>query len=1124
MPKRNDLRKILIIGAGPIIIGQACEFDYSGTQACKALKEEGFEVILINSNPATIMTDPEFADKTYIEPITVECVRKIIQKERPDAILPTMGGQTSLNTAVALAKDGTLDKYNVELIGAKLEAIEVAEDREKFKNLMDSIGLKTPKSRIATTIHEGHKIAEEIGYPIIVRPAFTLGGYGGGIAYNIEELDGILVKGLNASPVKQVLVEQSVIGWKEIEFEVMRDLNDNVVIICTIENFDPMGVHTGDSITVAPTQTLTDKEFQALRDASKKIIRAVGVETGGSNIQFALNPSNGEILVIEMNPRVSRSSALASKATGFPIAKIAAKLAVGYTLDEIPNDITKKTMASFEPSIDYVVTKIPRFAFEKFPETKDLLGTQMKSVGETMAIGRTFQESFQKALRGLESKGPIGFYNKEFMNLIQSKKLSSEDLLAYREKTKREISQPSSQRIYKLYNAFYLGLTVNEVHDLTKIDKWFLNHLERIVTMSKQLQELVINEFALLQASGSIDKISTERFLEIVISPEKLLSYKKAGFSDKQISLLISTCIKTTKKQIRKLREKYRIRPVYKTIDTCAGEFESFTPYYYSSYEQEDEIMPSDKEKVFILGGGPNRIGQGIEFDYCCVQASQALREAGFETVMINNNPETVSTDYDISDRLYFEPITVEDVLEIWNKEKSIGSKLKGVIVHMGGQTPLNICDSLEAEGVTIIGTQPASIDLAEDRDSFGKLLNELGLKQTSNAIAKSYEETQKLCQEIGYPVVLRPSYVLGGRGMDIVYSDKEVSSWLQRTMLESEQFPVLIDKFLDEATEIDVDAIADGNDCVIAGIMEHIEYAGIHSGDSACVFPPQNLSTNIINKITQATKDLAQALKVIGLMNMQFAVKDEELYILEVNPRASRSVPFISKATGISWAKLASLIMAGKSIKELNVEKLQEKIPTDQVSVKEAVFSFNKFDGSSIFLGPEMKSTGEVMGISSNFSMAFAKAQIGASHNLPKKGKIFISFNDKDKKSAVNIAKDLILQGFTIVATSGTAQFLKQSGIELEETLKVNEGRPNITDLMKNDEIQLIMNVPAGKDAYEDSQVITKIAQAKNIPVITTVTGSLATVKALESLNLQEMSVKSIQEYLKLTKEEIKV
>lgn len=1118
MPKRQDLKKILIIGAGPIIIGQACEFDYSGTQACKALKEEGYEVILVNSNPATIMTDPEFADKTYIEPITLDYVRKIIERERPDAILPTMGGQTSLNTAVALAKDGTLDKYNVELIGAKLNAIEVAEDREKFKNLMETIGLKTPQSRIAHNLQEGHQIADLIGFPLIIRPAFTLGGYGGGIAYNIEELDNILVKGLNASPVRQVLVEQSVIGWKEIEFEVMRDLKDNVVIICTIENFDPMGVHTGDSITIAPTQTLTDKEFQALRDASKKIIRAVGVETGGSNIQYALNPDNGEILVIEMNPRVSRSSALASKATGFPIAKIAAKLAVGYTLDEIPNDITKKTMASFEPSIDYVVTKIPRFAFEKFPETKDILGTQMKSVGETMAVGRTFQESFQKALRGLESKGPIGFYNKEFMNSLQSKKFNSTELLQLREKTKREISSPSSQRVYKLFSALYLGLSVNEIYELTKIDKWFLSQLSQIVELSKNLQETVIHEFSLLQASGSLDKISTEKFLEIVLSPERLLELKKRGFSDKQISLLLNTCVKVSKKQIRKLREKYNIRPIYKTIDTCAGEFESFTPYHYSSYDQEDEIQPTNKEKVFILGGGPNRIGQGIEFDYCCVQASQALREAGYETVMINNNPETVSTDFDISDRLYFEPITVEDVLEIWNKEKSLGSKLKGVIVHMGGQTPLNICRSLEAEGVTIIGTQPDQIDLAEDRDSFGKLLKELNLKQTSNAIANSYEETQKLCNEIGYPVVLRPSYVLGGRGMDIVYNDKEVSAWLQRTMLESEQFPVLIDKFLDEATEIDVDAIADGQECVIAGIMEHIEYAGIHSGDSACVYPPQNLSSEIIDKINNATQSLAKALQVKGLMNIQFAVKHGELYILEVNPRASRSVPFISKATGISWAKLASLIMTGKSIQELRVHELVRNIPRDQVSVKEAVFSFNKFDGSSIFLGPEMKSTGEVMGISNNFAMAFAKAQIGASLNLPKQGKIFISFNDKDKKSAVDIAKDLIELGYTIVATSGTAQFLKQSGIELEETLKVNEGRPNITDLLKNDEIQLILNVPAGKDAYEDSQIITKIAQTKNIPVITTVTGSSATVKALASLKQEELDVKSIQEYLNIS------
>jgi carbamoyl-phosphate synthase large subunit len=1122
VPKRNDIKKILIIGAGPIIIGQACEFDYSGTQACKALKEEGYEVVLINSNPATIMTDPfskeHSADQIYIEPITPEYVKMVIEKERPDAILPTMGGQTSLNIAVNLAKSGILDKYGIELIGAKLEAIEVAEDREQFKNLMSKIGLKTPRSEIAKTILDGHKISEDIGFPLIVRPAFTLGGYGGGIAYNLEELDNIIVKGINASPVGQVLVEQSVLGWKEIEFEVMRDLNDNVVIICTIENLDPMGIHTGDSITVAPTQTITDKEFQELREASKKIIRAVGVETGGSNIQFALNPENGEIIIIEMNPRVSRSSALASKATGFPIAKIAAKLAVGYTLDEITNDITKKTMASFEPSIDYVVTKIPRFAFEKFPGSPNELNTQMKSVGETMAIARSFKESFQKALRGLENKGPVGFINKDFLEDLQSKSYSDKELQDLKEKFRKQISIPSSERVYKLFCAFYLGLSIDDIHQSSKIDKWFLAHLEEIVNETKDLQQDLLQEFKLLEASGATKQIDQEKFIEKVLTKERLYKLKQMGFSDEQISFIVSTVSpKTSKKQIYDYRLKHSITPVYKTIDTCAGEFESYTPYHYSCYDSEDEIIESQKDKVIILGGGPNRIGQGIEFDYCCVHAVQALREAGYETIMVNNNPETVSTDFDASDRLYFEPVTVEDVLEIWNKEAQKGGNLVGVIVQLGGQTPLNICHSLEKNGIKIIGTKTEKIDLAEDRENFGKLLDRLGLKQTSNAIANSFEETTQICKSIGYPIVLRPSYVLGGRGMEIVYKDNEVKEWLNRTMLEDGQFPVLIDKFLDQAVEVDVDAIADGEECIIAGIMEHVEYAGVHSGDSACVYPPQNLSEEIIIKIQNATKELSKALEVKGLMNIQFAVKDNELYILEVNPRASRSVPFISKATGIPWAKLAALIMVGKRIADLEIDKLIAKIPKGQVSVKEAVFSFNKFDGSSIFLGPEMKSTGEVMGTSDRFPMAFAKAQIGANLNLPKTGKVFVSFNDKDKDSALEVARSLIKLGFEIVATSGTAKFLESENIQIEKTLKVTEGRPNITDLLKNGEISLILNVPSGKEAYEDSQIITKLAQAKNIPVITTTTGSIATAKALESIQKEEHKVRSLQDFLKL-------
>ncbi len=1114
MPKREDLKKILIIGAGPIVIGQACEFDYSGTQACKALKQEGFEVVLVNSNPATIMTDPSFADKTYIEPVTPEFVEKIIAIEKPDAILPTMGGQTSLNTTVALAKAGVLEKYDVKLIGAQLEAIEVAEDREKFKDLMDSIGLKTPASHIATTIAEGHEIADKIGFPIIIRPAFTLGGYGGGIAYNLEELDEILIKGLNASPNRQVLVEQSVLGWKEIEFEVMRDLNDNVVIVCAIENFDPMGVHTGDSITVAPTQTISDKEYQALRNASKKIIRAVGVETGGSNIQYAVNPDNGEILVIEMNPRVSRSSALASKATGFPIAKIAAKLAIGYTLDEIPNDITEKTMASFEPSIDYVVTKVPRFAFEKFPESPDKLGTQMKSVGETMAIGRSFKESFQKALRGLESKGPIGFICKELLQRLSERQLSEDELEALKINYLSKITTPNSQRVYQIFSAMYLGASSQEIHSITKIDMWFLEQLEDICNTSKKLQSSLIQKHQSLKASGALDSISTEKIIADILSKEKLLKLKQDGFSDKQISLILNSCINTTKKDIYQLRKQYKIHPVYKTIDTCAGEFESYTPYHYSSYDQEDEIKTSDKEKVMILGGGPNRIGQGIEFDYCCVHAAQALKEQGFETIMVNNNPETVSTDFDTSDKLYFEPITVEDVLEIWNKENQSGSKVKGVIVQLGGQTPLNISKALEAEGVKIIGTQPEKIDLAEDRDHFGKLLNELGLKQTQNAIANSHSETQRFCTEIGYPVVLRPSYVLGGRGMDIVHSDKEVIDWLNRTMLEDGQFPVLIDKFLDQAIEIDVDAIADGKDCEIAGIMEHIEYAGVHSGDSACVYPPQNLDDEIKARIASSTKALAKALSVNGLMNIQYAVKDNEVYILEVNPRASRSVPFISKATGVDWAKLASLIQVGVPIEKLKADSKLERSNNDKVSVKEAVFSFNKFDGTSIFLGPEMKSTGEVMGISSKFPMAFAKAQIGSNLNLQRSGSVFMSFNDNDKEAGSKIAQDLHQLGYTIYATSGTAASIEKLEVPVIRVKKVKEGRPNITDNLKNDKINLILNVPSGKHAYEDSQIITKIAQTKNIPVITTVTGSQATVQALGSLQKEAISVRTIQSY----------
>jgi carbamoyl-phosphate synthase large subunit len=1086
MPKRTDIKKILIIGAGPIIIGQACEFDYSGTQACKALKEEGFEIVLVNSNPATIMTDPEFAHKTYIEPITFECLEKIIERERPCAILPTMGGQTSLNAAVELAEKGVLEKYNVELIGAKLEAIKLAEDRALFKNLMTNLGLKSAASETVTTIKEAHDVAKIIGFPLILRPAFTLGGYGGGIAYNLGELDEMVAKGLAASPVRQILVEKSLLGWKEIEFEVMRDLKDNVVIICAIENFDPMGVHTGDSITVAPTQTLTDKEFQCLRDASIKVIRGVGVETGGSNVQFAMNPENGEFIVIEMNPRVSRSSALASKATGFPIAKIAAKLAVGYTLDEIPNDITKTTMASFEPTLDYVITKIPKFAFEKFPGVKDELGTQMKSVGETMGVARTFKESFQKALRSIEAKDSTGFINPRLLK----KDISEAKKATLLSEVRKQIVVPNSKRVYQLFDALYLGLGIDEIYSLTKIDRWFLKHLEQIVLKTKELEK-----------KNNLSEFTAEYLKEI----------KEWGFSDKQISMITGI----EEEDFASHRLNKGVKAVFKTIDTCAGEFESYTPYHYSSYDEEDEITQMSGEQVMIIGGGPNRIGQGIEFDYCCVHASHQLRSVGYRTIMVNNNPETVSTDFDTSDKLYFEPITVEDVLSIWNREEALGNKMLGAIVQFGGQTPLNISAELKKRGVRIIGTQPEQIHLAEDRDRFGELVNQLGLRQTRNAIAYTVESAKDFAAQLGYPVVLRPSYVLGGRGMEIAYSEEEFDAWVKQTILEDTQFPILIDKFLDEALEVDVDAISDGKEVVIAGIMEHVEYAGVHSGDSASVYPSQTLSENILEQIKEATEKLALAINVIGLLNIQFAVKEEELYILELNPRASRTVPFISKATGIPWAKLASMLMVGKTISELGVHDLVKRIPKDQVSVKEAVFSFNKFDGTSIFLGPEMKSTGEVMGVSNSFNMAFLKAQMGALLTLPTSGKVFISFNDRDKHHLEEIARDLLSMGYEIVATSGTANYLEQIGIPLQRVYKVNEARPTIVDLLKNGEITMIFNAPSGKVAFEDSQIISKIALSNNIPAITTVSAVQVLVKALGALKNQDLEVRSLQEYL---------
>ena len=1074
MPKRKDLKKILLIGAGPIVIGQGCEFDYSGTQACRALKEEGYEVILVNSNPATIMTDPEFADKTYIEPVTPEFVRAIIQKEKPDALLPTMGGQTALNVAVQLAKDGVLEEFGVELIGAKLPAIELAEDRELFKNKMQEIGLEVPKSYIVKSKTDGLCLASEIGYPLILRPAFTLGGSGSGIAYNQAELELLLDKALEMSPVHQVLLEESVLGWKEYELEVMRDLNDNVVIICSIENLDPMGIHTGDSITVAPAQTLSDKEYQYLRDAAIKIIRAIGVETGGSNIQFAVNPTNGRVVVIEMNPRVSRSSALASKATGFPIAKIAAKLSVGYTLDEIPNDITKSTLASFEPTIDYVVTKVPRFANEKFPGADHTLTTQMKSVGEVMAIGRTFKESFQKALRGLENK-MLGFYD------VSLRENTVEQIL-------RLIQTPSPDRIKYLFAALYKRVSIQEINKITNIDLWFLKHLEEIVSEIKKLEKIGIQELD---------------------NKEYLFYLKSLGFSDKQIMAIFNSHQKQniTESTIRKLREKHGIFPVYKMVDTCAGEFEAFTPYYYSTYESETEVKASSRTKVMILGGGPNRIGQGIEFDYCCVHAAFGLKEDGYETIMVNSNPETVSTDYNVSDHLYFEPLTCEDVFNIYNVEKP-----KGVIVQFGGQTPLNIAKSLEELGVNILGTKVRSIQLAEDRKLFSEVIKKLKLNQPISHSAYSVSESINIAKQLGFPLLVRPSFVLGGRAMEIFYSLSEMENFIQKVFEVEPEHPVLIDTFLENAIEIDVDAVADGHDVVICGIMEHIEQAGVHSGDSACILPPQDISAKQIDAIKDATIKLAHELEVIGLMNIQFAIKDEVLYVLEVNPRASRTIPFVSKATGVSWAKAASKIMLGKTIKELG---LKEIIPP-YISVKEVVLPFSKFPGSDIILGPEMKSTGEVMGISKEFSVSYGKSQIAASQLLPISGNVFISVNDKDKNGIISSAKQLYDLGLGIYCTSGTAQVLRGHGLDVKEVKKVYEGRPNIVDHMKNKEVQLIINTPIGRDAIEDDKYIRQTAIRYSIPVVTTIRGAKATALAIKAMKAGLVSVKSLQEYYK--------
>ncbi|HKX27047.1 MAG TPA: carbamoyl-phosphate synthase large subunit [Blastocatellia bacterium] len=1065
MPKRTDLRKILIIGSGPIIIGQACEFDYSGAQACKALKQEGFEVVLVNSNPATIMTDPELADRTYIEPLTVETLGTIIERERPDALLPTVGGQTALNLTVKLAESGVLEKYNVELIGAKLQAIKVAEDRLLFKKAMDEIGLEMPKAQFCRAMAEALEATESLNFPIIIRPSFTLGGTGGGIAYNVEEFEEIAERGLAASPISEILVEESIIGWKEFELEVMRDLADNVVIVCSIENFDAMGVHTGDSITVAPAQTLTDREYQIMRDAAIKIIRKVGVETGGSNIQFAVNPRNGDLRVIEMNPRVSRSSALASKATGFPIAKIAAKLALGYTLDEIPNDITKQTPASFEPTIDYVVVKIPKWAFEKFPGVEDSLGTQMKSVGEVMAIGRTFKEAFLKGVRSLERRGSfhIGYVDDETM--------------------RRKLIIPNAERIYYLHAAFERGWTLDEIYELTGIDPWFLTQLRQIVELQNELK---------------VEKLPT-------ISSDLLRRAKRYGFSDDRIAELL----RSSEDEVRARRVADGIRPVYKRVDTCGAEFESFTPYLYSTYESECEAQPSDRKKIMILGSGPNRIGQGIEFDYCCCHASFALKEDGYETIMVNCNPETVSTDYDTSDRLYFEPLTFEDVMHIVELERP-----DGVIVQFGGQTPLNLAMRLHHAGVPIIGTRPESIDLAEDRKRFGKLLADLHIPQPINGTGVTIEEAKRVAASIGYPVLVRPSYVLGGRAMMIVYDEQSLEGYMKNAVAASPEKPVLIDRFLEDAFEVDVDALSDGERCVIAGIQEHIEEAGIHSGDSSCVLPPYMVKPEHLETMRRYTRQLARSLEVRGLMNIQFAIKDDIVYVLEVNPRASRTVPFVSKATGVPLAKIAARIMTGQRLSDFN---LPEELKVTRIFIKEPVFPFNKFPGVDPMLGPEMRSTGEVMGMADSFGLAFAKAQMGANASLPVNGTAFISVNDNDKKNAVRVAKRLSDLGFRIIATRGTAVFLNESGVSCDRVFKVNEGRPNVVDLIKSDEIDLIVNTPLGRSSFYDERAIRRAAMQYNVVTFTTLTGANAAASAIAALRQEKLNVISLQEHHEL-------
>jgi carbamoyl-phosphate synthase large subunit len=1067
MPKDTSIKKILLIGSGPIVIGQGCEFDYSGVQACKALREEGYEVVLVNSNPATIMTDPEFAMRTYVEPITPETIEKILEREKPDAVLPTLGGQTALNAAMSLVENGALERHGARLIGANAEAIKRGEDRLIFKNIMLEIGLDCARSGVAHTLEEARQVGAEIGtFPLIIRPAFTLGGAGGGIAYNREELDEICRRGLDLSPVSEVLVEESLLGWKEFEMEVMRDRADNCVVICSIENLDPMGVHTGDSITVAPIQTLTDKEYQAMRDASFAVIRAIGVETGGSNIQFAVNPANGRMVVIEMNPRVSRSSALASKATGFPIAKIAAKLAVGYTLDELKNDITRETPACFEPSIDYVVTKIPRFTFEKFPKADPTLTTQMKSVGEAMAIGRTFKESLQKALRSLE----IGRFG-----LGADGKDITPDLETIRQK----LRVPCAERIFFIRYGFLAGLTVEDIHELSSIDPWFLEHIRLIIEEEKRLASLAL-------PLPAADFRRAKRF----------------GFSDRQLGHLL----KSSEPEVRKARKAAGIIPTYRLVDTCAAEFEAFTPYYYSTYGDEDETRGGTKKKVLILGGGPNRIGQGIEFDYCCVHAAFALKELGWETIMVNSNPETVSTDYDTSDKLYFEPLTLEDVLNIYEREKA-----DAVIVQFGGQTPLNLAAGLAANGCTIIGTQPRSIEMAEDRKHFSAMLDKLGLRQTQGGTATNEQEAVDVASRIGYPVLVRPSFVLGGRAMEIVHDEADLRRYIRTAVEASPERPVLVDRFLEDATEVDVDCISDGELCVIGGVMEHIEQAGIHSGDSACVIPSFSLSPQVLETIKKATKAMAIELEVRGLMNVQFAVKDEVVYILEVNPRASRTAPFVSKATGVPLAKLAAKVMAGKTLRELG---FTEEVIPPYYSVKEAVFPFIKFPGIDIILGPEMRSTGEVMGIDPDLGIAYAKSQMSAQPALPLSGKVFISIKDSDKPAALEVARELHALGFEVHASTGTAKYFAENGLMVPVMLKIREGRPNVVDFIKNGEVKFILNTPTGQAPREDEVAIRSAATAARVPVMTTLRGARASTKAIQAMIQNGYGVKSLQEF----------